>query len=109
MGENSNHMLSNVSRGSDEPSTGTTPGRLSGSGPQCGFLTPVGCHTWRVTRVMAYLENGGRLEHAQQMVGHESPRSTKFYDSGDREKSGAENGADTSDLGQRGAWNQKQR
>ena len=27
-----------------------------------------------------YLENDGRLEHAQQMAGHESPRTTKLYD-----------------------------
>jgi hypothetical protein len=27
-----------------------------------------------------YLENGGRLEHAQQMAAHESPRTTKLYD-----------------------------
>jgi site-specific recombinase XerC len=26
------------------------------------------------------LENDGRLEHAQQMAGHESPRTTKLYD-----------------------------
>ncbi|MGA8657854.1 MAG: hypothetical protein WB586_17045 [Chthoniobacterales bacterium] len=26
-----------------------------------------------------YLENGGRLEHAQQMAGHDSPRTTKLY------------------------------
>ena len=45
-----------------------------------GFLTPVGCHTWRATGVTVYLENGGRLEHAQQMAGHESPRTTKLYD-----------------------------
>ena len=45
-----------------------------------GFLTPVGCHTWRATGVTVYLENGGRLEHAQQMDGHESPRTTKLYD-----------------------------
>jgi hypothetical protein len=25
-------------------------------------------------------ENDGRLEHAQQMAGHESPRTTKLYD-----------------------------
>jgi integrase len=42
-----------------------------------GFLTPVGCHTWRATGVTVYLENGGRLEHAQQMAAHESPRTTK--------------------------------
>src|SRR3984893_14006231 len=38
-----------------------------------GFLTPVGCHTWRATGITIYLENDGRLEHAQQMAGHESP------------------------------------
>jgi hypothetical protein len=27
-----------------------------------------------------YLENDGRLEHAQQMAAHESPRTTKLYD-----------------------------
>jgi integrase/recombinase XerD len=35
-----------------------------------GFLTPVGCHTWRATGITIYLENDGRLEHAQQMTGH---------------------------------------
>jgi integrase len=45
-----------------------------------GFLTPVGCHTWRATGVTVYLENSGRLEHAQQMAAHESPRTTKLYD-----------------------------
>jgi integrase/recombinase XerD len=45
-----------------------------------GFLTPVGCHTWRATGVTVYLENAGRLEHAQQMAAHESPRTTKLYD-----------------------------
>jgi integrase/recombinase XerD len=45
-----------------------------------GFLTRVGCHTWRATGVTVYLENGGRLEHAQQMAAHESPRTTKLYD-----------------------------
>ena len=45
-----------------------------------GFLTPVGCYTWRATGLTVYLENGGRLEHAQQMAAHESPRTTKLYD-----------------------------
>jgi len=27
-----------------------------------GFLTPVGCHTWRATGITVYLENDGRLE-----------------------------------------------
>src|SRR6202011_684877 len=30
-----------------------------------GFLSPVGCHTWRATGIPIYLENDGRLEHAQ--------------------------------------------
>ena len=30
--------------------------------------------------ITIYLENDGRLEHAQQMAGHESPRTTKLYD-----------------------------
>jgi len=44
------------------------------------ILAPVGCHTWRATGITNYLENDGRLEHAQQMAGHESPRTTKLYD-----------------------------
>jgi integrase len=57
------------------------PGQLSGKPARnAGFLTPVGCHTWRATGVTVYLENGGRLEHAQQMAAHESPRTTKLYD-----------------------------
>jgi integrase len=43
-------------------------------------ITPVGCHTWRATGITIYLENDGRLEHAQQRAGHESPRTTKLYD-----------------------------
>ena len=44
-----------------------------------GFLTPVGCHTWRATGITIYLKNDGWFEHAQQMAGHESPRTTKLY------------------------------
>jgi integrase len=43
-------------------------------------IIAVGCHTWRATGITIYLENDGRLEHAQQMAGHESPRTTKLYD-----------------------------
>jgi len=32
------------------------------------------------TGITIYLENDGRLEHAQQLAGHESPRTTKLYD-----------------------------
>ena len=29
---------------------------------------------------LLYLENGGQVEYAQAMAGHESPRTTKLYD-----------------------------
>jgi site-specific recombinase XerD len=38
------------------------------------------CHTFRATGITAYLQNGGTLEHAQQIAAHQSPRTTKFYD-----------------------------
>ena len=42
------------------------------------FLTPVGFQTWRATGITIYLQNDGRLEHAQQMAGHES--RAQLYD-----------------------------
>ena len=42
--------------------------------------TPVGCHTFRATGITAYLKNGRRLEVAQNMAGHETPRTTVLYD-----------------------------
>jgi len=38
------------------------------------------CHTFRATGITAYLENGGTIEKAQTIAGHESPRTTKLYD-----------------------------
>lgn len=38
------------------------------------------CHSFRATGITAYLENGGTIEKAQQIAGHESPRTTKLYD-----------------------------
>jgi integrase len=40
----------------------------------------IGCHTLRATGIMAYMKNGGRLEAAQQLANHESPRRAKPYD-----------------------------
>ncbi len=37
-----------------------------------GVATKIGCHSWRARGITAYLENGGLLEHAQQMAGHAS-------------------------------------
>ena len=45
-----------------------------------GIMAPIGNHTFRATGITAYLSNGGTLEHAQSMAGHESPRTTKLYD-----------------------------
>jgi integrase/recombinase XerD len=45
-----------------------------------GIATNLGCHTFRATGITAYLKNGGRLEIAQQMAGHESARTTGLYD-----------------------------
>jgi len=32
------------------------------------IATKIGCHTFRATGIAAYLENGGTLEHAQQIA-----------------------------------------
>ena len=45
-----------------------------------GIETAIGNHTFRATGITAYLENGGTLEHAQQIAAHESPRTTRLYD-----------------------------
>lgn len=47
---------------------------------EAGIKTEIGCHTFRATGITAYLKNGGRLEVAQQMAAHESPRTTGLYD-----------------------------
>ncbi len=41
-------------------------------------------HTFRAPGISAYMENGGRLETAQQIANHETSRTTKLY--GRREK-----------------------
>lgn len=45
-----------------------------------GIKTRIGNHTFRATGITVYLKNGGKLETAQQMAGHESPRTTGLYD-----------------------------
>ena len=35
---------------------------------------------FRATGITTYMQNGGTLEHAQQIAAHESPRTTKLYD-----------------------------
>jgi integrase/recombinase XerD len=45
-----------------------------------GIATKVSCHSFRATGITVYLQNGGKLEVAQQMAGHESARTTGLYD-----------------------------
>jgi|ERR1051326_528281 integrase len=42
--------------------------------------TKISCHSFRATGITTYLQNGGNLEVAQQMAGHESARTTDLYD-----------------------------
>ena len=37
-------------------------------------------HTLRATGITASLLNGGTIEHARQIAGHASPKTTKLYD-----------------------------
>ena len=45
-----------------------------------GIETKIGNHTFRATGITAYLKNSGKLEVAQYIANHESPRTTKLYD-----------------------------
>jgi site-specific recombinase XerD len=45
-----------------------------------GIGTKICCHSFRATGITTYLQNGGKLEVAQQMAGHESARTTGLYD-----------------------------
>ena len=45
-----------------------------------GIRTKVSPHSFRATGITTYLQNGGRLEVAQAMAGHESSRTTGLYD-----------------------------
>lgn len=47
---------------------------------KAGMSEEVCCHTFRATGITNYLENGGSVEHAQQIAAHSSPRTTKLYD-----------------------------
>ena len=47
---------------------------------EAGLSASTTCHSFRATGITAYLEDGGIIEHAQQIAAHESPRTTKLYD-----------------------------
>jgi len=45
-----------------------------------GIATNISAHGFRTTGITTYLQNGGKLEVAQQMAGHESAHTTGLYD-----------------------------
>jgi len=45
-----------------------------------GLRTRISAHSFRATGITTYLQNGGKLEIAQRMAGHESARTTGLYD-----------------------------
>jgi integrase/recombinase XerD len=45
-----------------------------------GLSERVCCHTFRATGITAFRENGGTIEHAQQIAAHASPKTTMLYD-----------------------------
>jgi integrase len=45
-----------------------------------GIKTKVSAHSFRATGITTYLQNGGTLEVAQHIAGHESARTTGLYD-----------------------------
>ncbi len=45
-----------------------------------GLKTKISAHSFRATGITTYLQNGGKLEIAQKMAGHESARTTGLYD-----------------------------
>ena len=47
------------------------------------ILTKTNCHSFRASGITIYHKRDGRLEHAQQIANHSSPRTTKLYDHSD--------------------------
>jgi integrase len=45
-----------------------------------GIQTRTSCHSFRATGITTYQQNGGKLDVAQQMAGHELARTTGLYD-----------------------------
>jgi len=59
------------------------PSRHQSSQPRraadAGIKRRLGIHTFRATGITAYLKDNGKLEVAQHIPNHESPRTTKLY------------------------------
>ena len=66
---------------SDQPMTQTDAYRMvRRRATAVGIRTKIGNHSFRATGITEYLQNGGKLEIAQQMANHESARTTGLYD-----------------------------
>lgn len=52
-----------------------------------GIASKIGNHSFRATGITNYLQNGGKIETAQQMAGHESSCTTGLYGRRDDELS----------------------
>ncbi len=48
-----------------------------------GLSPEICCHSFRATGITRYMDNGGRIEHAQRIAGHADARTTKLYDRSD--------------------------
>lgn len=47
---------------------------------EAGISLGTTCHSFRASGITIFLQNGGTIEHAALIAGHESPRTTKLYD-----------------------------
>ena len=45
-----------------------------------GLPETICCHTFRATGITAFRNNGGSIEHAQQIANRASPQTTQLYD-----------------------------
>ena len=52
---------------------------------RAGLGDRYGNHTPRATGITNYLTNGGKLEHAQHIAAHASPKTTRLYDRRDEQ------------------------
>jgi integrase len=64
----------------DIPTPGARPAKIRRRAAAAGIATNIGNHTFRATRITAYLKAGGALEKAATMANHASTRTTQLYD-----------------------------
>jgi hypothetical protein len=60
--------------------TGRPTASSAGCAKAAAIETRIGNLTFPTTGITAYLKNSGKLEVAEQIANHESPRTTKLYD-----------------------------